>query len=59
MVTPERSTSRVLRVTPASERWTVWRDDAGSETGYVYLELSEGDDAEAKRGLARLKGIAG
>ena len=45
--------------TPASERWIVQIDDAGNETGYVYLELSEGDDAEAKRGLALLKKIVG
>lgn len=45
--------------TPASERWIVQIDDAGNELGYVYIELSEGSDAEAKRGLAQLKRIAG
>lgn len=45
--------------TPASERWIVQIDDAGNQTGYVYLELSEGDDAEAKRGLALLKKLVG
>ena len=45
--------------TPGSERWIVQIDDAGNELGYVYVELSEGSDAEAKRGLALLKRIAG
>jgi hypothetical protein len=45
--------------TPASEHWIVQIDDAGNEVGYVYIELSGGSDAEAKRGLALLKRIAG
>ena len=45
--------------TPTSEHWIVQIDDAGNEVGYVYLELSGGSDAEAKRGLALLKKIAG
>jgi len=44
--------------TPGSERWIVQIDDAGNEVGYVYLELSGGSDAEAKRGLALLKRTA-
>lgn len=35
--------------TPGSEHWSVQIDDAGNEVGYVYLELSGGSDAEAKR----------
>lgn len=45
--------------TPASEHWIVQIDDGGNEVGYVYLELSGGSDAEAKRGLALLKRVAG
>ncbi len=45
--------------TPTSERWIPQVDHAGDEFGYVYLELAEGDEAEAKRGLALLRRIAG
>jgi len=45
--------------TPAGEHWIAQIDDAGNEIGYMYLELAEGDDAEAKRGLALLKKVAG
>lgn len=46
--------------TPASERWIVRIDDAVNDLGYVHIALSDGRDAEARRGLvALLKRIAG
>ena len=52
---PRPTTRRAAAASPSGSGI----DDAGNETGYVYLELSEGDDAEAKRGLALLKRLVG
>lgn len=44
----------VEQATPARERWLVQLE--GHDTlGYVYLELIDGSDAEARRGLALLQ----
>ncbi|RJS13003.1 hypothetical protein DRW03_36305 [Corallococcus sp. H22C18031201] len=41
--------------TPASERWLIRQDCcAGPDRGCIYLELAEGDEAEALRGMMLL-----
>jgi len=46
--------------TPATERWLV-RSQIVSEPnqGRIYLELAEGDEAEAMRGMALLNALLG
>ena len=44
--------------TPASERWCVNTEDF-HESGRVYLELADATPAEAARGMAHLKMLAG
>ncbi|MCC6649384.1 MAG: hypothetical protein IT374_27915 [Polyangiaceae bacterium] len=43
--------------TPAGERWCVQIDSTSDERGRVYLELSDGTPAEAKRGLDLLRKV--
>ncbi|WP_426747453.1 hypothetical protein VZQ01_08255 [Myxococcus faecalis] len=46
--------------TPASERWLIQNDCcAGPNHGRIYLELAEGDEAEAMRGMALLNSLLG
>jgi hypothetical protein len=51
--------ARVEQATPASERWVVSIKTRHDELGIVYLELSEGSDGEAQRGLAILQKVVG
>jgi hypothetical protein len=44
--------------TPPTLHWCV-QMDAGNESGRVYLELADGTEDEAKRGLALLRGMLG
>ncbi|MFB1485153.1 hypothetical protein [Corallococcus sp. RDP092CA] len=44
--------------TPANERWLIQHDCcAGPNHGRIYLELAEGDEAEAMRGMALLNSL--
>jgi hypothetical protein len=45
--------------TPTTEGWVVIVDPHADEVGHVYLEFVNGDDAEARRGLALLKRAIG
>ena len=45
--------------TPANERWCTCIDRSGDAVGYVYLDLVEGSDSEAARGLAHLRDVVG
>ncbi|WP_374270703.1 hypothetical protein [Corallococcus sp. RDP092CA] len=46
--------------TPTRERWIVQTERlAEANHGRVYLELAEGDEAEAKRGMALLNALLG
>ncbi len=41
--------------TPAGESWVVQTDATSDERGRVYLELADGNEQEAARGLALLR----
>jgi hypothetical protein len=43
--------------TPAGERWIVQVDPFADDVGWVYLELMDGDDAEAARAMQLLRRI--
>jgi hypothetical protein len=45
--------------TPAKESWIVQLSDHAETSGWVYLELGDGTQAEAERGMALLKRVAG
>lgn len=47
----------VETATAGSERWAVQVSMQSDELGWVWLDLMEGDDAEAERGLALLRAI--
>lgn len=43
--------------TPERESWCVQLEHAGDTVGWVYLELADGSDDEARRGMALLEAI--
>jgi hypothetical protein len=45
--------------TPTTEHWIVQISDHAETSGWVYLELGDGSQAEAERGMALLKRVAG
>jgi hypothetical protein len=45
--------------TPAREGWVVQISDHAETRGWVYLELADGSEAEAARGMELLKSVAG
>ena len=51
--------AKVELATPAHERWVVETGSIDRDSGRVYLELVDATPAEAQRGLAMLKQIAG
>ena len=53
-----RLAAEVELATPAREAWVVQTDPTSDERGRVYLELANGDEAEAARALALLRTIA-
>jgi hypothetical protein len=55
---PTPQAAEIELATPASERWGVNTEDF-NESGRVYLELADATAAEAARGLALLKKLAG
>jgi len=53
-----RLAAEIELATPARESWVVQTDATSDERGRVYLELANGDEAEAARGVALLGTIA-
>ncbi len=53
-----RLAAEIELATPQGESWIVQMQETGDERGRVYLELADGDEAEATRGLALLRTIA-
>lgn len=51
--------AEVETATPAGERWCVQTEGTSDERGRVYLELADGTQAEAKRGLELLRKVLG
>lgn len=51
--------AEVELATPSTERWIVQLSDHAETSGWVYLELGDGSQAEAERGMALLRRVAG
>ncbi len=53
-----RLAAEIELATPVRESWVVQTDATSDERGRVYLELANGDEAEAARGVALLRTIS-